>query len=348
VSEYRQDPVTGAWVIVAPERGRRPRQHLEAAAPTAIVPAFAPDCPFCPGNEHLLSGVVDVEPPGTGAAWRVRVIPNRYPAVRSDVGSDQPAPDAAASTSPAGGAVRPGWGHHEVIVESPRHDADLQTLSDPEMTAVLAVYRRRFVRLAAEPGMESVLVFKNHGPRAGASLQHPHAQVIATALMPPRLARAETWARERHRESDRCVTCAGLQAVLDAGERLVEATAEFVVLVPFAGVGSFETWIVPRRHQPSFAAVSDQALGDLGSCLRRLLARLRRVLGDVAYNFAIESAHPSKAGSPALHWRLRVMPGLTTEGGFELSAGLPIKSTRPEDEARRLADAAVAPAGPLQ
>jgi UDPglucose--hexose-1-phosphate uridylyltransferase len=328
MSELRQDRTTGAWVIVAPERGRRPRQRSAAAPAPDRAPEPEPPCPFCPGNEHLLPGIVEevsaADPPG----WCVRVVPNKYPALRPEL-APQPL------HAPFHTALE-GYGVHEVVIESPRHRADLDSLSDPEISAVVGAYHRRSLMLMRKPGIEAVLLFRNNGRSAGASLRHPHAQLVALPLVPPRLRAMTDWARQRHRESGRCVTCEELDIERADGRRLVEESAHFLLLVPFAATVPFEMWLAPKRHQAGFAEAEAEELADLGVLLRRALARLKAALGDPPYNFVIESPGKGEEGAADQHWRLRIAPDTVIPGGFELGAGIPINPSKPEDDAAAL------------
>jgi UDPglucose--hexose-1-phosphate uridylyltransferase len=235
--------------------------------------------------------------------------------------------------------IAAGYGHHEVIVETPGHNADLATLPGADLTAVVRTYRHRYAELMAWPAVKAVLVFRNHGRRAGASLPHPHSQVIATGMMPPRFAATTAWARSHYARQGRCVTCEELELELEDGRRVVEATERFLVLVPFAAASPFEQWILPRRHQASFAQTDDGELIEFGRLLQRALYRLRAALDGPSYNYAIESAAAGDADAPCIHWRLRIVPDLVTPGGFELGAGLPINPSWPEDDAEALRSA---------
>jgi UDPglucose--hexose-1-phosphate uridylyltransferase len=328
MSELRQDGTSGAWVIIAPERGRRPRPRHHGDAAAAPAPPFDASCPFCPGNERLVPSIIEEVPGDNPSGWRLRVVPNKYPALRPEAG---PAPLAGRT-----GMALPGHGHHEVIIETSRHNADLATIPDSDLSAVVRCYRRRFVELAARPGIKSVVVFRNRGAGGGASLAHPHSQVIATGMVSPRLLAATAWARSRAAGLDRCATCEVLERELDDGRRIVEATDRFVVIVPFAAVSPFEQWIVPRRHQASFAQIDEGELAAFDHLLQRALRRLGTALDDPAYNYAIESSVAGDTVSPFVHWRLRIVPDLVTPGGFELGAGLPINPALPEDDARVL------------
>ncbi len=316
---------TGAWVLIAPERGRRAPQGRYP--PRRPIPAFDPACPFCPGNEHLLPGIVSEVAAAAAPGWHVRVAPNKYPAMREDLSHVTEAADAQRIE---------GYGAHRVIIESPRHDADFDTLADEDIALVLGVYRTQFVELAQQPGTESVILFRNRGVPAGASLQHPHAQIISLPVRPPQIARSQDWARDEYDRRKQCATCNFVQSELQDELRVVEATSHFVALVPFAAASPFEVHILPVRHVPSFAQVGEHELADLAALLRLVSRGLKQVLGDVPYNWVIDSATMREEGSPFLHWRMRILPALVTPGGFELGAGLPINPSIPEEDAQAL------------
>ncbi|MCW5745087.1 MAG: galactose-1-phosphate uridylyltransferase [Alphaproteobacteria bacterium] len=339
MSELRQDATSGDWVIVAPGRADRPRTNrMREVAALPLAAAVDRTCPFCAGHEHMLAGVIAEIPGDAPPGWRVRVVPNRYPAVLVEDGARPP-------VAPPSVAI-PALGCHEVIVETPRHDADLATLPPGDVAAVVQCYQDRFVALAARPGIASVTLFRNHGPGGGASLAHPHSQILATALPSPRLARAIAWAGVRHAETGQCPTCAEIARETADGRRIVEATEHFLVIVPFAATSPFEQWVVPRRHQASFAQLAALERTDFAAALQRAVRRLRSGLGDPPYNYAIDSALPTDAGGPFVHWRLRIVPGLVTPGGFEMGSGLPINPSCPEDDARVLREAALAENAP--
>lgn len=324
---------TGAWVLIAPERGGRTLQ--DQTPPRGPTPAFDRACPFCPGNEHLLPGIVSEVAAPTASGWHIRVAPNKYPAVHEDLSH---------ATGEADTQKIKGYGAHRVIIDNPRHDADFDTLTEEELTSVLCVYRTQFVELAERPRTESVILFRNRGVPAGASSRHPHAQIISLPIRPPQIARWQDWARDYYDRHNRCATCSFVQSELEDRLRVVEATTHFVALVPFAAASPFEVHIFPARHLPSFAQVDGHELADLAALLRRVLRRLKQVLGDMPYNWVIDSATMREEGGPFLHWRMRIRPALVVPGGFELGAGLPINPSVPEEDAEALRLAVHGPA----
>ncbi|MFN3745883.1 MAG: DUF4931 domain-containing protein [Hyphomicrobiaceae bacterium] len=331
MSELRYDRISGAWVIIAPERRNRPQRRTETTYVPQSRSSFDPGCPFCPGNEAMLPGILEDVPAESAPGWKVRVVPNKYPALH---------PDAVAGPSDRyGDMVMPGFGYHEIVIESPRHDADLAAMTDGEIEVVLAAYHRRFVWLSAQARIQRVILFRNYGPTGGASLVHPHAQLIAVAMTPPALASAATVARLWHERHGRCVLCDELELARADGRRVVEEGKFFTAMVPFAATRPFEVWLVPKRHRASFTEIERGELVEMALFLRSALCRLKCVLGDAPYNFVVNSAGPAEAGRSYLHWRLRIAPGLTTPGGFELATGMSINPSSPEDDARALREA---------
>jgi UDPglucose--hexose-1-phosphate uridylyltransferase len=330
MSELRQDRTTGTWVIAAPQRARRPHMHAPAGRPPQLA-RFDPSCPFCPGNEAQLPGIIAETKAAGVPGWSVRVVPNKFPAVlmRQD----------AKALNDADHRARPGRGAHEVIIESPWHDADLAGMTAGELATIAAVYRARSRALLAQDGIETAILFHNHGRGAGASLAHTHAQIVALDFVPPRVAAVNDWGKRYYGEHGRCALCDELASELKIGKRIVDENGQFVVLVPFAAEHPFELWIVPKRHQASFTALGDDELPAFAALLGRSLARLKAVLDDPPYNFAIDSAPKRESAAPHLHWRLRIAPEVAIWGGFELGAGLPINPSSPEDDAQRLREA---------
>jgi UDPglucose--hexose-1-phosphate uridylyltransferase len=324
MSELRQDRTTGRWVIIAPDRRLRPGLKPLTTQAAGPPPAFDPDCPFCPGNEAMLPGILAETPCATPSHWAVRVVPNKFPALQ---------PEAKSVVANAQHCVRAGYGFHEVIIESPRHNAGLVSMTDAEIEAAVCAYRDRSRHLLEQPGIEAVVLFRNHGPRGGASLSHPHAQIIALGLAPPTPQALAQWGGAHYRAHGGCATCAEIESERKAAARIVEETPHFLATVPFAAATPCETWILPLRHQASFSDLADPELSEFALLLRRALGRLRRAHDDPPYNFVIDSAARAQRREAYVHWRLRIMPHLATWGGFERGAGLPINPASPEHDA---------------
>jgi len=296
---YRRNPVTGRESIVAPVRRGRPNDFLAGGDHA---------CPFCPGNESAIERVIDSVPAPAAPGWLARAVANRFP------------------------IVAPPDGLHEVIVETPDHGRDLADLDDAARRAVVALYRRRFAALAAEPWAAAVILFRNRGPRSGASLAHPHAQIIALRRAPPEAARRDRTARARMRRTGRCPLCDAA-----AAGRIVEDAGDFVALVPEAAEAPCETWIVPARHGGDFGAMTAAESDAFADLLGRSLRRLRGARGDPDYNLMVLAPPRPAAARAAAHWFARILPRTGGPAGFEIAAGLAVYASTAEADARLLA-----------
>ena len=335
MSAIRQDPTTREWVIVAPNRARRP--HTARDEPAA---APAPDaaCPFCPGNEASTPpGLLRLPGPG-GSGWAVRVIPNKFGAL-----------------TPSGEPVRrecgplfremDGVGHHEVIVETPRHDRTMSRMTDAEVELVLRAYQARYKALRADARVKYIIIFKNHGERAGTSLSHPHSQLVAAPVPPMQTRRKYEVATAHFDDTGRCLYCDLIEAEVEAKDRLVLETDRFVVFQPYASRVPFETWIAPKRHEPSFAQVSAEDLVGLARVLRRTLATLGAVLGAHDFNYVLHSAPVEDEGKRYYLWHIQILPRLQTIAGLELGSGIFVTTMAPEESASLVRDALARGAG---
>ena len=312
--ELRSDPLTGRVVAIASGRAARPEAFLQQPTPLR-GPA---GCPFCTGNERLTPPEVWAErDPGTGPdepGWRVRVVPNLFPAFAGSAATDDGGTEGLYRAEPSAGA-------HEVIVHSPDHEASLAELPDAELVRVLATYRRRLATLR-ERGYGSVVVIVNQGKAAGASLEHAHSQVMATVHR-PELVQAEI----ERLQAGACSACAMVEAER-GGERQVEEKDGLLTLCPWASSLPYEALLLPERHQARFEDGDADQDHALAGALGRLLRRLHGALGAaVPYNLVLHSAPPGVAD---FHWHLHLYPRLTTYGGFELASGIVINVVDPD------------------
>ena len=329
MSELRRDPTTDAWVIIAPERGRRPRQGPpQLKKPTVHALPFDPRCPFCPGNESQLPAIIAEMPSAHTPGWRTRVVPNKFPAVSQGV--------TCTKQKSALYQTAAGRGNHEVVIESPRHDHDLTTMSEGHVRDVLATCRSRYEALMADRAAASVIVFRNRGKIAGASSPHPHAQLIALDTIAPLMQARQATMLSYYQKENRCVLCDIITHERDNGSRVVNEDGAFLTIVPFAAHTPCEMWLLPKHHQADFGDLPDNEVELLAIALRDALARLSAALDDPAYNYVIDSAAKGASGIPALHWYLRILPQVTAPAGFELGSGLAINPSLPEEDAAML------------
>lgn len=319
MTELRQDPITHDWVIINPERAQRPKGGV----------GVGDVCPFCAGNESLTPPPSDsLEEAGR---WSTRAVPNRFPALRVD------APEADAL--PAGWRRRSGYGHHEVIVESPDHHATLADMPLAQVRRVLEMYARRFRALAARDGrVRQVVLFRNQGARAGTSLTHPHAQIVATPVVAPEMRRRMMDEVEFFDTTGTCGMCHVLSRELVEGARVVHSSTRFVTFAPFASRVPYHLQIVPRDHSPSFLDVEVAVLDDLALHLRAVLGALHRLLGDPHYNLVLFTPPLDQVHRHANHWFIEIVPRLTTPAGFELGSRIVVNIQAPEQAAAELRD----------
>ncbi|HTK76076.1 MAG TPA: galactose-1-phosphate uridylyltransferase [Gemmataceae bacterium] len=327
VPQLRKDPIVDRWVLIAPERAERPTELEEPAHL-----AHHETCPFCEGRERETTPeVLAFRAPGSqpdGPGWKLRVVANRYPAVRGDAGGT-PCTDKLF-------ASHPGVGAHEVVVECPQHEASLAALPPDQFRLVFTAYRDRLKSLRDDERIAYAQVFKNHGVAAGASVEHAHSQILALSQAPHELRNEYDAAERYHRTHGRCVFCDLLGRERDAGVRMVSETEHVAAFAAFAGRFPYETWLLPIRHAGHYDRLSDAELTDAASVVRTILRRLGDLNEDAAYNYVLHTLPLRVAESPAYHWHLEILPRLTGIAGFELATGCFANPVPPEEAAARL------------
>jgi len=326
--ELRKDPVTGRWVIIATERRKRPSDFR-------VDPLSAlgrERCPFCAGHEGLTPPeICAYRPNGSGRdtpGWDLRVVPNKFPALKVEGGLDREGDGMYDRMN--------GIGAHEVIIETPDHDRQLATMSEQEIERVLCAYRDRIVDLKQDRRFRYILVFKNHGAAAGATLEHAHSQLIALPIVPDFVREEVDGARRHFAEKERCVFCDMLRQELVDGRRVIQENADIVAIAPYAPRLPFETWLLPRRHASRFEDAPRHEIESLARLLKAVLGRINRALESPAYNLILHSAPFSEDTSEFYHWHLELMPKLTKVAGFEWGTGFYINPTSPEEAAKVL------------
>lgn len=338
MSELRHDPVQKRWVIIATERSRRPsdfQKEKDEERKTSM-------CPFDPGNEDKTPPeIFALRDPGTEAnkpGWRIRVIPNKFPAlaVEGEIGR-------------RGLGIfdlMNGIGAHEVIIETPEHDIHMADMPEDHLFEVLKIFRDRITDLHKDQRLRYVLIFKNHGSVAGASLAHPHSQLIATPITPRTISAELDSSHEHFLMKERCLFCDIINQELALKDRIVSATKDFIVIEPYASRFPFETWILPHNHAHDYTLASDSLLRSFASVLRDTLWRIKSALNDPPFNFVLHTSPNTvfRPGKPNYwqtlpydwHWHLEIMPRLTKTAGFEWGTGFYINPTPPEEAAQYL------------
>jgi UDPglucose--hexose-1-phosphate uridylyltransferase len=364
VAELRTDWLTGRSVIIAENRAGRPNEFAppSGALPQA-PPELPPNCPFCAGHEESTPPAVYEQTDAAGR-WQVRVIPNKFPAVSIDAGDTASARRATATITPRVEAivaefpcaelslpsaplpvaesslpieVAPAFGAHEVIIESPRHLLRTASLSVRELHDALEAYRARLAHWRDDGRLQYALVFKNQGPRAGASLAHLHSQLVALPAVPSKIASELARAEQAYRKRRACPYCEWVAAERTGGERIVLDRDGFVAFCPAAGLQPYETWLLPAGHEPSFdESLPSRRVDQLSAVLHALVDRLESLLPSADYNVLLRTA-PWIAGiEPWSHWRIELLPRVASLAGMELGSGVHINPLSPEHAAARL------------
>ncbi len=347
IREIRINPIVPSEsVLVSTARGMRPRE-AEAPAPRDNR-KHVQRCPFCRGNEHMTPPTVASAPPGED--WRVRVVENLYPVLG----------DNSTSSNLVFGLQQAidGYGRHEVIIDHPEHGIALQEMSEEHLIGLLGMYRERIHALyQADARIQYVLVFKNFGPAAGASIAHTHSQVIAMPVVPENVANEVLHSRQYYAKNRQCIFCSLIDEALtfeatiydresgsvrrqiSVGQYVIERGRHFVAIKPFASRYEWEVHILPLRHQADFIDIDDEQRADLARVLKRAMARLDAVIGGAQYNFFLHSLPHNRDVADceaSYHWHLEICPRTSIPTGFELGSGLFVSTISPEEAAAQL------------
>ncbi|NQY58040.1 MAG: galactose-1-phosphate uridylyltransferase [Ilumatobacteraceae bacterium] len=316
MSQMRLNPLNGRWVTIVAERAERPSDF--APRDQSLATSDRP-CPFCPGNEEATPPALEtIEADGS---WSMRVVPNRYPAFDGDE------PFAVRNLGPVF-VMAEASGIHEVFVFSPEHEGRLHHLDDDHAAEFMFTLQRRFREHALMPQVRYTQFIVNHGREAGASLAHPHGQLLGLPFVPGEILDEE---RAFARFAGGCVLCTTIEAELAADHRVVFANDDVAVICPYWSGASYEMLIIPREHEPHLQDASDQSLRATGIALRDAMGFLEGALGDVSYNLGFHTAPHQHTGQ--YHWHAHVWPQLTSQAGFERGTGVMINITPPEEAA---------------
>ncbi|MEZ5203731.1 MAG: HIT domain-containing protein [Acidimicrobiales bacterium] len=321
MNQLRLNPLTGRWVTMSTGRASRPDEFaVDHGHPAESATG---SCPFCPGHEEELPPALETY--GPSGDWLLRVVPNRYPAFE---GSGELAVEHLGPLFVQAPAV----GIHEVLVLTPDHDASWGDLDDRQAGLAMAAIRDRLEDHAGTTGIRYSQAIVNHGSAAGASVRHPHGQLLGIPFVPGELTE-ELAGFERFQGG--CLLCATVDAERDAGHRMVLDADEVVVVAPWWSGSPFELLVIPTHHEGHLHHAAPSSLVAVGTATRDALSRLRSLLGDVSYNLVFHTL-PHRSGAP-FHWHVHVTPRVHSTGGFEQGTGVPINIVAPEDAAATLA-----------
>ena len=328
--ELRKDPIVNRWVIISSERGKRPKDFSTPEKKTRYK-----SCPFCEGNEQLTPPEIMAHRKNSpdSPGWTLRVVPNKYPALTDEGGMEQETEGLYDKMN--------GIGTHEVVIESPDHNTELELLPQTQIVSSLEAFRERILALKQNNRLKYILIFKNQGEPAGASLEHTHTQLIALPIVPEVVSEEISGCKKHYEKKAHCIYCDLITQELEDGRRIVCQNEHFITLVPFAPRFPFEMWILPRTHSARFEECETRLLDALASLFKESLLRMRTALNAPPYNFVFHNAPANGNHYNYYHWHIEIMPKLTKMAGFEQGTGFYINPTVPEDDARILREAQI-------
>lgn len=328
--ELRKDPVSGRWVIISIERGKRPSDFG-----MRVSPKKGGFCAFCEGNEHttppeILAFRSDGGKPNT-PGWTLRVVSNKFPALNVEGQLNRVGEGIFDKMN--------GVGAHEVIIECPDHNMTLSTIPLKSVEEVLWAFHNRITDLKKDTRFRYVLVFKNEGDEAGASLEHTHSQLIALPIVPHLVEEELFQAKQYYEYKERCIFCDIIHQETADKKRVISENDDFISLAPFAPRSPFETMILPKSHESSFLPGSN--VSSLAQILQQTLKQIDKVLDLPPYNMMIHTSPFKNEDNEYYHWHIEIIPKLTKIAGFEWGSGFFINPTPPEEAAKFLREAEI-------
>jgi UDPglucose--hexose-1-phosphate uridylyltransferase len=325
--ELRKDPIVDRWVIISTERGKRPFDF-----PTTKAMTQKGFCPFCYESEDKSPPEILAYRPNGSApntpGWELRVVPNKYPALRIEGDINRVGEGMFDKMN--------GIGAHEVIIETPNHEMALEDLSAKKIEGCFWAFKERMTDLKKDLRLRYILIFKNHGEAAGATLEHTHCQLIALPIVPELVTQEIAGARRHYEYKERCIYCDLIAQERGAKTRIVMENENFIAICPFAPRFPFETWILPKHHSSRFEVNGTVFFPALAQMLKDILLKMRKALNAPPYNFVLHTSPIKEDCENYYHWHIEIMPKLTKMAGFEQGTGFYINTTSPEDAAETL------------
>lgn len=328
--ELRKDPISGRWVIISIERGKRPSDFG-----MRVSPKKGGFCAFCEGNEHTTPPEIMAFRPGSGQpntpGWNLRIVPNKFPALNVEGELNRVGEGIFDKMN--------GVGAHEVIIECPAHNLTLSTMPIKYVEDVLWAFHQRMEDLKKDNRFKYILVFKNEGDDAGASLEHTHSQIIALPIVPQLVEEELFQSKQYYEYKERCIFCDIIHQETASKTRVISENDDFIAIAPFASRSPFETMILPKKHESAFAP-SDN-VHNLAQILQHTLKQIDKVLDLPPYNLMIHTSPFINEKNDYYHWHIEILPKLTKIAGFEWGSGFHINPTPPEEAAQFMREAEV-------
>ncbi len=326
--ELRKDPILNRWIIIAEERSKRPTDFIVDQSETK-----GGFCPLCAGNELTTPNEVLVYGRQSGihdnsSEWSLRVVPNKYPALVIEGELDKRGEGLYDRMN--------GIGAHEVIIESPHHEDIFTYLPHEQMKLTFRAFRDRIYDLGKDPRFQYVMIFKNFGRAAGASLEHTHSQLVALPILPRMITSELAGTLSYYNYKNRCIFCDIIRQEIQQDVRVLCSNDDFITLMPFAPRTPFEMWIIPRKHNSSYMDIDDHALARLTDIFSETLRRLDTCIPGVPYNFVLHTQPLRSEPLNHYHWHFEIVPKLTSIAGFEWGTGFYINPIPPEESCKYL------------
>ena len=329
MAELRRDPIVGRWVIVDTDHPNTQKDYeFEKFNPQGDM-----NCPFCYGNEAQTPLEIDAfrnsQTHANTPGWEVRVVPNKFPALRIEGEIDKRGLGIYDLSN--------GIGAHEILIETPYHSKDIPDLLDEEVQKIIQMYCRRSIDLSKDARFKYIMIFKNYGPDAGASLEHPHAQIIALPMVPKNALEEIKGAQHYFEYRERCIFCDIIRQEIQEKQRIILENKNFIAFLACAPRFPFETWIMPKNHQANFSQLSSEDIPELAGILKETITKVKKVFGKISYNYIIHtSATGIESAAESYHWHIEFIPKLTRTAGFEWGSGFYMVPTPPELAAKIL------------
>lgn len=329
MGELRLDPMTARWVIISTEKDLGPGGYdIESPVIEGGV------CPFCAGSEKMTPPEVDADRPAGSKpdtpGWETRTVPNKFPALKNEPDIDR--------TGVGMFDMMNGVGEHEVIIEDRDHNKHLADLDIDQIKKVINVYKKRSITLGNDERFKYVLIFKNYGLAAGASLEHSHTQLISLPVVPKRVMEELECTHKYFDYKERCLFCDIIKQEQEYCHREICENNDFVAFSPFASRSPFEISIIPKVHQAYFSDIEDKQIESFSWILKEILMRMKKALNNPPYNFIVHTT-PLNGNDDVqeyYHWHVEIMPKVNRIAGFEWGSGFYINPTSPETASRYL------------
>jgi UDPglucose--hexose-1-phosphate uridylyltransferase len=330
MSLYRKNVITNDWVIFAPGRAKRPVEYK--AGEVNLFEAlkdrlpYKKDCPFCRGNENPEDKLV-MESPGPDG-WQIRILENKFASVDRNLFPEKKRKGLFKEME--------GFGIHDVIIDHPSHNTILALMKEEEIFLLLKTYLARYQQIQSDERIEHVVIFKNQGFSAGGSLEHSHSQIYGLPLVPFETQTRLHEVRKYYEYNDTCLMCNILESELGLKERIIAENECFLALSPFAALSPYHIWIVPKKHSPSFAVVSEPELIGLSQIMKKIFYKLFFGLSNPDFNYVFQSLACADREQDYFHWYISIIPQLKRRGGIEYAGGLFVNTVLPEKAAEDL------------